>query len=439
MTKRHDDHGAVAILVALMASVLFVVAALVIDLGLARDTQRQSQNAADASSLAAANVLYPTTGVCSLPSGSSPPCFTDAVNAAMSYASANFGTAAADWAACEDASHFYAPASECISFTDNALGNTQPSLPTKVRVVMPTRDVKTGLGVVAGVSKVSVATMARATLQPGGAGPCGLCVVGSGTHDLQNGDALVTNTSVHFNGNLQLNPGGTVTSQGGTVSIEGERVDSKGTISPTATEGAPPLPDPMSSLPVPPDMQGLTLKSPANMCTGGPGIYLNPSASSCTLTPGLYVIIGGTFGGNNDVVANNVTMYFTCRTDTTPRACNAGESGGTIDLSGNGNFTMTAPTVSQSRSIPGVSLLFDRNNSTTLRLVGNGTLQLSGALYMKSGTLDMRGNGCTGNTAIDSLMVMDDLVFSGNNACLEIDYTTSANYQMPPGEPFLDE
>jgi hypothetical protein len=439
--RRRDDQGAVAILVAVLAAAMFVIAALVIDLGLARDTKRQSQNAADASSLAAANVLYPTTGVCATPSGTPPPCFTDAVNAAKSYASVNFGTTEDDWADCEDASAFYAPDSECISFTDNAFGDTAPVLPTKVRVVMPTREVKTGLGVVAGVSKVPVASMARATLQPGGAGPCGLCVIGAGVHDLQNGDALVTNTSVHFNGSLALNPNGSVVSQGGTVSIQGERVDNKGTVTPAATEGVPPLPDPMSALTVPPDMQGLTLKSPANMCTGGPGIYLNPTASNCTLVPGLYVIIGGTLGGNNGIVANNVTMYFTCKTNTTPaapREC-ANEAGATIDLSGNGDFTMSAPTVSQNRSIPGVSILYDRNNRQTLRLVGNGTLNLSGAVYMKSGQLDMRGNGCTSNSAIDSLMVMDDLVFSGNNACLDIDYSVAANYQMPPGDPFLDE
>jgi hypothetical protein len=436
--SRRDDQGAVAILVAVIASVVFVVAALVIDLGLARDTKRQSQNAADASSLAAANVLYPTTGVCSTPSGTPPPCFTDAVNAAKSYASVNFGTNEDDWDDCEDASHFYTPDSECISFTDNAFGSTQPVLPTKVRVVMPTRDVKTGLGAVAGVSKVPVSTMSRATLQPGGAGPCGLCVIGSGTHDLQNGDALVTNTSVHFNGSLSLNPNGSVTSQGGTVSIQGSPPD-KGTVTPEPAVGVPPLPDPMAGLQVPPNMDGLTFKSPSNMCTGGPGIYLNPTASNCTLTPGLYVIIGGTLGGNTGIVANNVTMYFTCRTNDNPRACSSGESGATIDLSGNGDFTMSAPTVSQSRSIPGVSILFDRNNKQTLRLVGNGTLNLSGAVYMKSGLLDMRGNGCTSNTTLDSLMVMDSLAFSGNNACLDIDYSVASNYQMPPGDPFLDE
>ena len=54
-----DEQGAIAILVAMTSVVLFIIAAMVVDLGLARDTRRQSQNAADASALAAANALYP--------------------------------------------------------------------------------------------------------------------------------------------------------------------------------------------------------------------------------------------------------------------------------------------------------------------------------------------------------------------------------------------
>ena len=45
-------------MVSFVAVVLFVVAALVVDLGLARDTKRQSQNTADAAALAAGNKLY---------------------------------------------------------------------------------------------------------------------------------------------------------------------------------------------------------------------------------------------------------------------------------------------------------------------------------------------------------------------------------------------
>ena len=74
-----DEQGAIAVLTALLMVVLVLFAAIVVDLGNARDVRRQSQNAMDASSLAGANVLYPGTGVCS--SGVEP-CITDAVAAA---------------------------------------------------------------------------------------------------------------------------------------------------------------------------------------------------------------------------------------------------------------------------------------------------------------------------------------------------------------------
>ena len=58
---QRSERGAVAVLVALAFTVFVILVALVIDIGLARDTRRVSQNAADASALAAANTLYPTS------------------------------------------------------------------------------------------------------------------------------------------------------------------------------------------------------------------------------------------------------------------------------------------------------------------------------------------------------------------------------------------
>src|SRR5205085_7867274 len=58
MRRRADgpgDRGAVAILVAVFAIVMFAVGALVVDLGVARVTRRDAQNAADSAALAAAN------------------------------------------------------------------------------------------------------------------------------------------------------------------------------------------------------------------------------------------------------------------------------------------------------------------------------------------------------------------------------------------------
>ena len=61
-TAHHRERGAVAVLVAICFTVFVLLVALVVDLGLARDTRRVSQNAADASALAGANSLYPAAG-----------------------------------------------------------------------------------------------------------------------------------------------------------------------------------------------------------------------------------------------------------------------------------------------------------------------------------------------------------------------------------------
>ena len=86
------ERGAVAVMVGIIATTLFVIAALVVDLGFARDTKRQSQNAADASALAAGNVLYVLDGTCS-----EYPCIPNAVAAAKEYAQKNFSVQPAAW------------------------------------------------------------------------------------------------------------------------------------------------------------------------------------------------------------------------------------------------------------------------------------------------------------------------------------------------------
>ena len=57
-TLPRNDKGAVAVMTAVLAVLLFGMAALVVDLGIARDNRRQAQNTADAAALAAANALY---------------------------------------------------------------------------------------------------------------------------------------------------------------------------------------------------------------------------------------------------------------------------------------------------------------------------------------------------------------------------------------------
>lgn len=425
---RRGERGAVAMIVAVSAVALFVFAALVVELGLARDTRRQAQNGADAAALAAANKLYDDLGGVNL---------VAAVDEAKQYALENYGVPLTAWGACTDsAPGGYQPAAGetgCVTFSPNL------TRPLEVRVRIPNRDVETPFGGLADVDSVTVGAIAHARVAPGGASDCGLCVLGEGmTHDIQNGDTRISGADIHFNGNVDVGPNGLVATNG-EITVEGSADGPPDNYEPPAIPGADPIDDPLAGLPLPPDMTGLVPRT--NPCNHGPGIYsgYNFRNTVCTLTPGLYVIAGGSgavwdLAGNSstNITATGVTLYFTCGTPASVRACNPGEAGASLDLSGNGVVNLSAPT---SGPLKGFTIVYDRNNRSDMRLTGNGGANVTGTIYMASATLDMRGNGCS--RTFNALIVINSLAFSGNNTCLQSNYDVNQNVQVPRGDIFL--
>ena len=162
-TRRRAEDGAVAVLAAIMFTVLFTVAALVVQFGFTRDVQQGSQNAADASALAAAYAI----------TESSPAALSDAVSVAIAYAAKNFGTPASAWGSCTDPAR--------LSHTTRrraAVSFDSATAPTKVRVVIPLVETRTSVGVGAGVTSLTVSRAAEASVTPGPAMTCGLCFLG---------------------------------------------------------------------------------------------------------------------------------------------------------------------------------------------------------------------------------------------------------------------
>jgi len=416
--RRRDEAGVIAVITALMATGLLVLAGLVVDLGNARDTRLQAQASADAAALAGANALYASGSTPNLPG---------AVAAVKQFARDDFGVADTAWLTCTDASPL--PVSSgipCISF--------DAATPTKVRVVIPSRRLTLPLGSLAGVGSTNISAVSESTVIPGGRAVCGLCVIGPGTHNIQNGNVAITGASAYFNGSVVANPQGSVVvnGSGSAISIQGT-VSSKGTFSPAPLTSQAPVADPLAFLQLPPSYAALTRQSSA--CTGGPGIYTTLNLQSCTLKPGLYVVASGTqehYSGTTNVIANGVTLYFTCADATgMPRTCNRGEAGAGLLMTGQASLTITAPT---SGPTQGISIMADRNNTQTFGFRGNGGAS-SGTIYAASGTFDYRGNG-TG-AALDSLIVVGDLTFSGNNATLSSSYTQEKNAGLPPAAPYL--
>jgi len=422
---RRGEDGAVAVLVAVLSTVLFVVAAMVVDLGLARDTRRQAQNAADAASLAAANALY---------GNGTTPRFTAAVQAAKDFAALNYGVSEAAWSTCGDADalRYASPATACVSFQSSVDPARVQSRPDTVRVRIPVRHVRTSLGALAGVSSIPVASQAEAALAFSTVPACVVCVLGSGVHDVQNGDVIVQGGDVSFNGSVTLNPNGSVTTDK-RVTVQGGA--SGGTYSPAPTTGQPAIADPLAFMPMP-STTGLLPRT--NPCTDGPGIYGSfsfPNAS-CTLQPGLYVIAGSsaqwTANGSAQVTGIGVTLYFTCGSSSVPAACVTGGDGATLDMSGSATFRIQAPTTPP---LEGLAIVFDRDNNDTLRVVGTAGNGITGTIYARSATLQMNGNGCT--SSLDSMVVVKDLTMNGDPACLTSRYTQARNAVLPPRDLHL--
>lgn len=415
--RRRDDRGAVAVISALVICfVLLGVSALVIDLGLTRDARRQAQIAADASALAAANVLYL----------SSTPDFDAAVDAAHEYAAANLGVTAGQWADCTDpgALAYVPPGSgSCVSFDD-------ANEPTRVRVRTPLTSREASFAPVFGVERISVTAAAVAGIERGL--PCALCVLDPVTHTLTGNARIdVPDAPIHANGHLQLTGNATVTATA--ITVEGSATTTgNARFVPSAVPDSGRMTDPLASLSLPPSTAGLASRT--DPCTQGPGIYGAVSRSgnsSCTLSPGLYVIHGDwRISGNASMTGTGVTLYFTCVTTSgpvAPRECGSGETGGELDASGNGVFEVSAPS---SGSLAGLALVSDRANRGTLSLTGNGSGGVAGTIYAADGALTMTGNGC--GATYDSAIVVGRVSLTGN-ACLDVAYVETDNYLPPAG------
>jgi len=425
-SPRREERGAIAIVMSVSTLMVFGFAASVVDLSVARDMQRQAQTASDASALAAGNALYLTGET---------PDVAAATAAARAYAASNYDVADAAWATCTDPEHYAVPAggSQCISYSPDLTN------PTTVRVKVPLREVSTPFATLFGVDHLTVGSQAHASLDPGGAAECGLCVIGTGiNHDLQNGGATVHGAGIHFNGSVEVGPNGLVATDGNAITVEDAASGSYANYTPDPLTGQKTMTDPLAGLALPPDLTGLLAKTDpcGDGSTHGPGIYgaRNLRNSTCTLQPGLYVIAGdgGTtwdLAGNDStrLVGTGVTLYFTCGTTSSPRPCGPGESGATLDASGSGFLAIQAPT---SGPLQGLAIVYDRQNTSMLRLTGNGSDNLTGTIYLSTAKLQMNGNGCS--AVYNSLIVAHELEMNGNGACLQTTYTRSQNVEIPP-------
>jgi hypothetical protein len=276
-----------------------------------------------------------------------------------------------------------------------------------------------------------VAAYAHAKLSPEVRAKCALCILGSGEHDLQNGEATASGGDITFNGSVSVSSNGLVATDG-SINVQNSASGSLANYTPDPTTGVNPITDPLAFVALPPDMTGLAPRS--NPCADGPGIYgtYNFPNGDCTLSPGLYVIAGGgsTWALNGNVsqllTGSGVTLYFTCGSPSTPAPCASGQAGATMDATGNGRIGIRAPT---SGPLQGLAFVMDRASTATFKLAGLAVSSMKGTIYMPRGQLEMNGNGCSN---VDSLIVVGDLEMNGNGSCLTSTYVPNDNVAFPP-------
>ena len=388
VTAHHHERGAVAVLVAICFTVFVLLVALVVDLGLARDTRRVSQNAADASALAGANSLYPAAGCVT----GVEPCTADAVAAVKSYAATNFGVSAAEWTSCTTtlpAGYAAQGGTSCIAFNNSGVN------PTKVLVRIPTRNVKTNFAGIIGRSDVAVGSGAEAEL--GTEVKCSLCFLGG--VEAENADFSVYGGSIAVNGDVDAGPNSIWTSGGNYVvgTVAG------GVFTPSTTPISP-FGDPMATLALPLSDPSLTVKT--DPCSQGPGIYNSPISLgnnvACVLTPGLYVV------SNTWLIGNNTTITGTGVTVFVP-------SPGYLNWK-NGYVSIAAPT---SGALKDLAVVYARDNTNPISIQGNGSTGITGTVYAPAAALDFNGNSCFGFNGGPVIVAGVDLA-NGNRSCITI-------------------
>src|SRR4051794_7098566 len=403
-----DDRGAVALVVAAMLVVFLGLAAIVVDLGFARDQDRIAQNAADAGALAAAQYM-----------ASSPTADPNqAAVIARQYIEANGWTT--------DASTVR---------LDTAAGT--------VDIVLPTRTSTGFFSGIVGGGRAPTGASAQATWKGGVALSCVLCVLGD--FEGQVGDVVAAGGGGGIDGALTFSPSdqGSITIQppsAGDVRYFGSW-DGNGTFNTPVLKSTVHVPDPYLSLPLPP--AGLTAGASARPGSGAcpPGVYTDVSGCTSLTGGGVYVITGPRFRAPitlNSINAPDTTLYVTCyggpRGNRTYQPCGSANARGGAVLGGAGtaDSSISAPS---SGPYAGLAVIFDRALTGNQTFVGNAKLTLNGDVYGKGITLDDRGNGLyvgNGNVVVGGVQLMGTGV---NNLHIQVQGRGSPFTVPGPGGP----
>jgi hypothetical protein len=370
--KRHRESGQALLFVAFSLVLLTAVVGLSIDMGYLRYTKRRLQTAADSAAIAGASELN----------------------------NGNFRTAALN----DSKSNGFENGVNGVTVTPHnppvdAPFSTKPNARTFVEVQVH-QNAPTFFMRIFGVHHAAVSATAVAQLASSRG-----CIYALGLLNgiTVQGNVNAPNCAVLDNAILSVGGGCiTASSIGVVLRLLG------GCINPPPVVGIDPAADPLAYL-VPPAPGAclftttVVVKSAA-ATTLHPGTYCggiqiaNGNSGPVTFSPGLYILdaIGLQIqaGNTGNVSGNGVTFYIT--------------GGGSAQIAGTGNITLTAPTTAPAAGIPpGVLFFQDRGDPAAASISGN--INFTGALYFPGAGFTLGGTVNSGYAVI----VADVIQFNG--------------------------
>jgi hypothetical protein len=416
---RAGEEGQVAIVVALMLTVMLGFGALVVDVGLNWAARTQLQSAADAAALAGAAEL---------------PGQPDQARAkATEYMLDNvpsLASAPAGWEGDGDVSNgditCYRPPEAPPPPGDPTHGCAVGD--TAIQVLTPPLRPDYAFASILGRRSGEIKALAAAGAPPGPDAPCVLCVLSP--------DASPALTA---SGDVLLNMTGTaetvVNSDASQAALASDQARVTGTVrvvggaqstppagfTPDAQTGDLPVADPLSNLPQPPQLSppytspGVQTFGDRNITIGAatlqPGIYRSiwvGGVASVTFAPGLYVITDELSVSQSAFVnVSSATLYFAC--DSYPDPCAPGSTGAGLTIANNARFVAQGAN-NLASPYHNLVIYYDRDNGQDLVMGSNSTLTVTGTIYARSAGLDL--HGASGIASLNTMAVVDTVVTS---------------------------
>ena len=403
-----NESGQTVILLALSLAVLCGFLGLAIDVGQMRSAERRLQESADAAALAGALEITYCNGSANCSE------MTTAAQNAMSENGMSGGALITDCST--------SPGSGLSLAVHNgpcALGSSDPNNgDAKYVEAVVTNDQPTYFSRIFGLNSVRLS--ARAEAKEGNSPFC-IYVADApstgGSLNLSPGSHLDANCGIDVGSNISLQNGEHVGSK--IFDVAGSVSGSSNQVSPAPVQYAPPMGDPLASMPAP--TTNVSCPSVANTInttvdlTIQPGGYcgINVTKGTLTLKPGVYYLQGPFSVGNSaNVTGSGVTLYF---------------SSGTFTASSGSTITLSAPTNPYNTNgtpNPYYGILYweAASDTSTFTLQPGSKSKWEGVIYLPGATLDI-GDG--GSLAAYTILVVKSLtVDSGGKISVNADYSS---------------